>query len=100
MPGGAIPQEQDGMVRISQQELVQEQGGRFSIHHRCAHGEFLAAVQVQGSIEVRTFPTRMQLDDGGSSAPSPHHLQGGLEVQGSFIASQENGPGCALGRVD
>jgi hypothetical protein len=49
---------------------------------------------------VRTFPTRMQLDDGGSSAPSPDHLQGGLEVQRSFIASQENGLGCALGRVD
>ena len=81
MPGGPIPQEQDGQVRISPQDFIQEQSRGFSIHHRGAHRQFLTTAQVQGAIEVGLGSPWIPLDGRRLAARCPDDLQRGLKIQ-------------------
>jgi len=52
MPGSFIPEEQDRLVRIGEQELLQEQGRGLSRHDRSAQDNLSTGGQIESAVEM------------------------------------------------
>lgn len=100
MPGGAVPQQENGLRRVSGQQPQQISRRRVSIHELCAHHGGVTGHQVERPKEVRTLASRVEPGNGCLTPTMPDHRQGRLQIQGRFIAGQENGVRCVLGGVN
>jgi len=99
MPRGAVPKEQEWLVWVGVQELEEIERRHLGIHHDALHGGLLPRTQVEGAIEMGRLPSRMQPDNRRLAPHMPHDLEGGLEIERSFVGGQDDRVGRCLGRV-
>ncbi len=99
VPRSPIPQQQDRAIRIRQHKPLQEQSRHFSVHQIRAQDDLLATVQVECPVEVSGIAPRIGFDHRSQSHRRPYPLQGRLQIQPRFVASQYHGVRRTLRRV-
>lgn len=100
MPRSSIPEQDHRHMGIGFQDHLQMLCRNFSVHQIRAHGDFLSSSQVQAAIEIGLGSSWVCSDNRRSSRRRPDITGSSLQVQSSFITSQENRLRRILSHID